>query len=125
MRLRLFLPLLLVVAGFLALVRLQWKHDLGGLASSPQQIYVELGRAKILGGGLALLRFRAWDGERATLVVRCDGVREVYDLRTDDQTGPVCGVEIRFMLLLEDASGDPPTAWVDVQWPAEEEPPTD
>ncbi len=118
MRLRPFLSLLLIAVGLFALFRLQWQHQLGGLASSPQEIYVDLGRAKIVGGGMALLRFHAWDGERANLEVRCAAEREVYDLRTDDTTGAVCGLQVRLMLIFEASAEDPLKAWFDVYWPA-------
>ncbi len=112
------LPLLILLLGFLALLRLQWKHQLGGLAESPQEIEVRLGERVIVGGGRASLRFTALRDEEATFSLRCRGGRHAETLREGERIESACSILVELVTLWPAFEEEPESAWLEVTWDA-------
>lgn len=109
-------PLLILLVGLLALFRLQWKHQLGGLASSPQEVEVKLRGKVIVGGGKAALHFGVRQGEEATLAIRCRLERRAATLREGQAMQETCGVVVRLLTLWPAVDSEPEVAWLEVSW---------
>ena len=112
---------LLLVFALVALVGLQWKHELGGFADSPQLREVPLGMARIVGGGRAVVDFVAHDGEAGTvrMQVRCAEARHQAEVPLGDVfEPPTCGVDVVPIEVLGAGTGDDPVRlFLEVRWP--------
>jgi hypothetical protein len=110
------LPLLILLVGLLALFRLQWIHQLGGLASSPQEVEVKLREKVIVGGGRAALHFGVRQGEEATFAVRCRKEGRSATLREGQVMQETCGVVVHLRTLWPAVDSEPEVAWLEISW---------
>lgn len=122
--------LMVTVGGLFALVALEWKHGLGGFATSPQLIEVPFGRKVIVAGGRAILwvgtapypvagpdgRPRT-DPDAAAGELQCQAQRKVFRLALGERSERICDVEVTLRTLRGGASADDPRrAEVEVVW---------
>ncbi|MCP3961206.1 MAG: hypothetical protein GY719_25445 [bacterium] len=96
MNLRLLVvTIFILLAGLIALLALQWKIGAGGGVTSPQQVVVQLGQRKLIGGGRAGVEFDRRQGQRAEVIVRCSDVERRVKLKLDQISDEICSVRIR------------------------------
>jgi hypothetical protein len=116
MRIRLLvLILLLGVGGYLALLGLEWKLELGRFAESPQRVTLEVGRRAIVGGGRGVVGFVGERRGAAVVELKCAAEKTRLELVEGQTSGPVCGVRIR-VLGFEGVPGQPARVGIEVSW---------
>lgn len=121
----------ILTAALLSLVGLQWKHELGSFADSPQELEVPLGTRRIAAGGRALIGAIAAAAddddennrgpeadERFTVELLCRGERQRIELERYVRSEPVCGVAVEVLELRGEAGDqdDPPRLLLRALW---------
>lgn len=89
-----FAAVLMLGSAFFALVGLQWKHELGAFADSPQRVEVPGGSRRIVAGGRAILGVISIDQEMIKVEVGCAAEQQRMELALGDTADPVCGVAV-------------------------------
>ncbi len=116
MKLRMLIPVLVVVlAGFLALFALEWRHGLGAFAENPQRLELPLAAWEIV-GGRARLGFERLRDDRAALMLQCADGETAFVLRPGETSETLCGVRVRLAGILLGAGLEPTRAVVVVSW---------
>lgn len=97
--------LLLAAGGVLALVALQWRHDLGGFAESPQLLALEVREKVVAGGGRAVVGLAAASSDGASLRVRCRDVETPLELVPGAVSDEICGLRLELVAVEPTVSG--------------------
>lgn len=126
MKIRLLVVVLLIaLGGFLALVALQWKLDLGRFAESPQRLTVPLGTRWIIGAGRAVVGFVGERDTTAVIELKCAAEESTIELAPGAASEEVCGVRVLVIGLIPGSGADsPPRVALEVSWPADPAQPT-
>ncbi len=118
MKIRLLVVVLLVVlGGFLALLALQWKLDLGRFGESPQRLTVALGTRWIIGAGRAVVGFVDEGDSTAVLELKCAAEESTIELAPGAVSEEICGVRVLVIALIPGSGVEsPPRAALEVSW---------